>query len=298
MFRASTRSQFQERHILFIAWGVALLTLFLALILFSIFRPVTVSFLDVGHGDSCLIQAGDDGNVLIDGGDEGQGESILSFLKIQNVSKLNAVFISHFHEDHVNGILELLDLNFPIDRFYASDYPSQTSLEDKLLSKAKEKGIPVFRLRAGEEIKLGKACYQVIYQEPLETEEDLNNMSMVLKMTYGSSSILFTGDLEKDAAKRLIAQSGTEIKADILKIPHHGGVSSLSEEMVSLCNPNYAVVSVGESAYGNPSSKVLSCFAKREIPVYRTDRDGTIIITLGKNRIKNITLGKIGEIWR
>ncbi len=298
MFRASTRNQFQERRILFIAWSVALLSLFVSLFLFSIFRPVRVSFLDVGHGDSCLIQAGDNGNVLIDGGDEGQGKSILSFLKNQNVFKLNAVFVSHFHEDHVNGILELLDLNFPIERFYASNHPSHTPLEEKLLSKAKEKGIPVFRLCAGEEIKLGKAYYRVIYQEPFEAEEDLNNMSMVLKMSYGSSSVLFTGDLEKDAAKRLIAQSGTEMKANLLKIPHHGGVSSLSEELVSRCNPDYAIVSVGENFYGNPSSKVLSCFKKREIPVYRTDRDGTIMVTLGKTRIKNITLGKIGEIWR
>ena len=283
----------RENVPLLITWVLALVTLLVSLFLFSIFRPVTISFIDVGQGDSCLIQAGKNGNVLIDGGDEGNGKSLIAYFNNQNVSKLNAVFVSHFHNDHVTGILELLDLNFPIECLYISKHQSNTEIEDELLSKAKTKNIPVFRLQEKDEITLGKARYLVISQEPYENEDKINNMSMVLHISYGKTSALLTGDLESDAASRLATNPQKNIKANILKVPHHGGISSVSEELISHCDPDYAIISVGENNYGNPSPKMLSCFSKRSIPVYRTDRDGTIVVTLGKNHIKNILLGKI-----
>ena len=289
MVQESNRNHTREKNTLLIAWGIALLALLIALFIVDTFRPVTVSFIDVGQGDSCLIQAGKGGNVLIDGGDKSTGDILVSYFESRNVNKLDAVFLSHFHEDHVTGILELLDQNFPIDCFYISKHQSYTALEDDLVSRAKERGIPIFRLCNDDEITLGKATYHVIGLEPYRTENDINNMSMVLRMSYGASSVLFTGDLETKAARSLLAKSELEIKSTILKVPHHGGISSFSAELLSACKPEYAVICVGENYYGNPSNEVLTALSERNIPVYRTDRDGAIVFTLWKKGIRNLS---------
>ncbi len=292
MHRILNWGQSHERRFLLAAWMISLCILSISLVLFRVFQPVTVNFIDVGQGDSCLIRAGANGNVLIDGGDDGQGETLISYLESQNVNSLNAVFISHFHDDHVTGILELMDRNFPIDCFYVSAYPSQTQLEQEFISKATAKSIPVFRLHKNDKITLGKATYFVVNQNPYESEKKLNNMSMLLKVSYHNSSVLLTGDLESDAAKELFPKLQSDVKANILKVPHHGGISSVSEELISYCNPDYAVISVGKNFYGNPSKEMISALTKRNIPIFRTDYDGVISFTLGKNGVKNMSVGK------
>ncbi len=279
----------KENKVLLFTWIFVLAFLLLAFGIFISYQPVTVSFIHVGQGDACLISAGYDGNVLIDGGDDGSGFILEDYFRVKNIAELDAVFLSHFHEDHVQGVLELMESDFPIEKIYISEYRSRTELEEKTLALAKEKKIPVFRLKATEEVRLGSADYQVISQKAYATEDSLNEMSMILRVAYQDTAVLFTGDIERSDANRLAEKAGAELDADILKIPHHGGASSLSRELLSACDPDWAVISVGSNSYGMPSDAVLAELLAMDTGIFRTDRDGTVVMTLGKDGVRNIS---------
>lgn len=255
--------------------------------------PIMIHFIDIGQGDSCFIQAGNGGSVLIDGGDVDSGESLESFFSIENVDVLDAVFISHFHEDHVLGIIELLENKFPISHIYFSEHPSQSEYEEKIVQLSRKNHIPITRLRANDTLTLGKVTYRVISQEPFDTEDNFNNMSMILRADYYGSSVLFTGDIENDGSNRLLDQSIDALDVDVLKIPHHGGASSANHALFKAASPEYSVISLGvDNPYGNPSPSALAYLLDVESKIYRTDRDGTISMTLGKKGIKNISYNR------
>lgn len=283
----------RERRLLVLAWSFSLLFLFVAFLIYRAFPPTTVTFMDVGQGDACLISAGDGGNVLIDGGLQDQGEEMLTYFALQNVNHLDAIFVSHFHQDHVAGILELLRKDFPVGQLLISEHPSYTDLEEELLELAGQKQIPIRRVREDEELFFGEARYRVISQEAFTSENLLNNMSMVLRMDYGEASFLFTGDLERGGSRRLLERKGEILDVDLLKVPHHGGVSSVREELIQAVTPQWSVISVGQdNSYGEPHDDMLLDLMEEETGILRTDRDGTIVVTLGKNGIRNITWGR------
>ena len=283
----------QELKIILLVWLSVLILLGISLLIYHATPPVTVHFIDIGQGDSCLIKGGKNGTILIDGGDVDSGITLESFFSVQNVNSLDGVFISHFHEDHLLGIIELLENKFPISYLYFSEHPSHTEYEKKIMQLAEKHRIPIKRLKTGDTLTLGKLTYHVISQEPYENEDSFNNMSMILKATYGDSSILFTGDIEKDGSARLLEKRSSALDVDVLKIPHHGGASSASLELLEATSPEYSVISLGlDNPYGNPSPVTLAYLLKVDSKIYRTDRDGTISMTLGKKGIKNISYNK------
>lgn len=278
------------------SWGIAAVLLLTAIAVYICFRPVTARFVDVGQGDCCFIQAGIHGNVLIDGGDEGSGAVIQDFLAYHNVRRLNGVFISHFHEDHVKGVIELLKADFPVDCVYISDLDTENELKQSVLRWCKMSKIPVKKLAAGDALTIGKAKYSVLWPEGEASVLSENNRSMVVKVSYGKSDILFTGDIEKVSCQELSCKDYADFEAEVLKIPHHGGASSADGDFIKKCNPDFAVISAGvDNMYGMPSDEALACLAELGIKTLRTDRDGVIDITLGKDGIKNITHG---SKWR
>ncbi len=279
----------KENKVLLFTWIFVLAFLLLAFGIFLFYQPVTVSFIHVGQGDACLISAGYGGNVLIDGGDDGSGFILEDYFRVKNIAELDAVFLSHFHEDHVLGVLELMEDDFPIEKIYISQYQSRTELEEEILNLAKEKKIPVFRVQDDEEIRIGKADYRVISQEPYTQEDNLNDMSMILRVNYQETSVLFTGDVERSNADKVQREDGKPLKTDILKVPHHGGASSLSQEFLASCDPDWAVIPVGSNHYGMPSDAVLAELLAMDTGVFRTDRDGTVVMTLGKDGVRNIS---------
>ncbi len=280
------------RNILLI-WVLVAFLFTISLVIFHYTTPVRVHFINVGQGDSCLIQAGQDGTVLLDGGDIESGELLTNYFAVQNITQLDGVFVSHFHQDHVSGILELIESNFPISKIYISNHSSHTELETKLLHLAKKKNISVTRLKTSQKVTLGKAVFQVLSQRAYENDETLNNMSMILRMDCFSSSFLFTGDIETKALDDLVDLHSKKLDVDVLKVPHHGSDSSANEDFISATTPQYSVINVGvENQYGNPSPSTLALLLNEESSIYRTDRDGTIVMTIGKNGIKNITYSK------
>lgn len=283
----------QMQRIILSVWLSVVIIFGISLMIFLTTAPVTVHFIDIGQGDACLIKASNGGSVLIDGGDESSGESLMNFFSVQNVDKLDAVFISHFHDDHVLGIIELLESKFPVSHIYFSEHSSKSENEKDILRLSKKNKIPITRLKTNDTLTLGKATYRVIYQEPYTGEDTFNNMSMVLRVDYLGSSILFTGDIEKKGSEALLSQGGDYLDVDVLKVPHHGGASSANHNFFKAASPDYSVISLArDNPYGNPSPVALAHLLDVGTTIYQTDRDGTISMTLGKKGIKNISYNK------
>ncbi len=279
----------KEKVMIAVLWVFASLFLALCIICFVRFRPTTVSFIDIGQGDACLIRAGREGNVLIDSGDEGSGTVLRNYFRLQNMRELDAVFLSHFHADHVTGVMELMESGFPIKKIYIAAYTGTPELEPLVLNLAEEKHIPVQRLAAGETVSCGEARYEVLSPSREIADDNLNNSSMILRMECKNTSFLFTGDIEADASLILTAESGDKLSCDVLKVPHHGGKSAAREELIRACDADFAVISVAaDNTYHEPSDAMLYLLQKENTGIFRTDRDGTIVMTLGDSGILNV----------
>lgn len=257
---------------------------------------VTLSFVDVGQGDSCLIQAGRGGNVLIDGGDTGSGETLTRYLGMVGVRELDAAVISHFHSDHCAGITELIRGGFPIRMLYLPRFETDTEEERELLQAAKDAKILMRRLRAGETFSAGKVKLHVLWPEEKGELFRLNNQSLILRMDYAETSVLFTGDSEAASQSELVPERAEELRADILKVPHHGGKGAVYRSFLYAVEPKVAVIEVGtDNYYGHPSEEMLTELSQMGTEVYRTDRDGVVQINLNKKGIKKI---KTTDKWR
>lgn len=279
----------EKRRFLLLLWICAAICLVAATVIYVIWEPVTVSFLDVGQGDACLVQAGRNGAVLIDGGDTGEGETLRGYFRVQNVKCLDGIFISHFHEDHASGVLELLESGFPVKRLYIPKTNSGTGLEERVFALAEAQGIPVQRLGKADTLTLGRMRYEVLWPGEDGQNLDLNNASMVLRLNFGDTALLFTGDIEAPAARRLAAEAEEDIRAEVLKVPHHGGSSSVQRSFLEACGPKWAVVSAGtDNQYRDPSDNMLSDLLENGTGIWRTDRDGTVVMTLGEHGIKRV----------
>ena len=279
----------KEKFIIAILWVFAALFLALCIVCFVRFRPTTISFIDIGQGDACLIRAGREGNVLIDSGDEGSGAVLSNYFRLQNMRELDAVFLSHFHADHVSGVMELMESGFPIKKIYIAAYTGTSELEPLVLGMAEKSNIPVQRLGAGETVSCGEANYEVLAPSREGADDNLNNFSMVLRMECKNTSFLFTGDMESEASLILTAENGNKLPCDVLKVPHHGGKSAAREELIHACNADFAVISdAADNTYHEPSDAMLYLLQKENTGIFRTDRDGTIVMTLGDSGILNV----------
>lgn len=279
----------EKRRFPLLLWICAAICLVAAMTIYVIWEPVTVSFLDVGQGDACLVQAGRNGTVLIDGGDTGEGETLRGCFRVQNIECLDGVFISHFHEDHASGILELLEGGFPVKRLYVPGTDSGTELEEHILTLAEAQGIPVQRLGQTDTLTLGRMRYAVLWPGESGQNLDLNNASMVLRLNFGDTALLLTGDIEAPAARQLAEEAAEDIRAEVLKVPHHGGSSSVQRSFLETCGPKWAVVSAGaDNQYRDPSDSMLSHLLENGTGIWRTDRDGTVVMTLGEHGIKRV----------
>ena len=290
------RKRIIEKLLLLFSWCFSVIFLIFSIVFFISTKPVTISFLDVGQGDACLIQAGRDGTVLIDGGDDGSGSTIATYMSIHNVYSLDAVFVSHFHKDHASGIEELLLSGGIIERLYIPAFESGTGLEERIIEIARKMQIPIVRLEPGMEIEIGEMNYQILWPDKTEHSDDLNDDSMVIRAEYGETSVLFTGDIENITERKLIVKDKENLDVDILKVAHHGSKTSSIEPFVEACSPELAVISVGRNnQYNEPAISTLECLAEQEIDVWRTDRDGTVVMTLDRDKVKNVSYT---EKWR
>lgn len=233
----------------------------------------SVSFIDVGQADSVLIRNGNY-NMLIDAGNNEDGEKLVNYFKSLGIEEFTYVFATHPHEDHIGGMDDIIN-NFKIDNYYMSNKLSTTKTFTDVLDALDGRNLKYTVPNKGDTLKLGDANIKVIY--PGDDKSNINDSSIVLKMTYGKNSFLLTGDATSNVERKIYNE---DIKSDVLKVAHHGSSYSSTDVFLDRVKPYYAVISVGKNnIYNHPSNKTLEKLNKRNIKVYRTDLDGTITFT-------------------
>lgn len=245
---------------------------------------IEVHFLDVGQADSILIKTPDGKSMLIDAGNNADGQAVVSYIKSQDISKIDILVGSHPHEDHIGGMDNVIN-SFDIGQIYMPRISHTTQTYEDVLTAIKNKGLKVTAPTAGTSFNIGEAKCTILAPTS-EKYDDINNYSIVIRLQYGNTSFLFAGDAEEISEREMI-NKGFDLSADVLKIGHHGSSSSTSPDFLKKVSPKYAVISVGpENDYGHPSAEVMNRLKNANIPVYRTDESGTVICTSDGESIK------------
>lgn len=236
-----------------------------------------VHFIDVGQGDAILVQTPSGQNMLIDAGENNQGQVVADYLVSQGVKSLDVVVGTHPHSDHIGG-LDTVIYRFPVGSIYMPKATQTTQTFRDVLDAVKRQDLQISTARAGTVLPLDGVSCRII--APLEDSyEDLNNYSAVIKLEYGSQSFLFTGDAGTDSEAQML-DSGVDLKSTVLKVGHHGSNSSSASTFLSSVAPQYAVIMVGaDNNYGHPHAQTLSRLNKVGAVLYRTDQNGTIVFS-------------------
>ena len=239
---------------------------------------VEIYFFDVGQADSILISKNDN-TVLIDAGNNSDGEKLVQYLKEElNINDIDILVLTHPHEDHIGGMDNIID-NFDIGAIYMPDVTTNTETFTDVLKSIKDHEYRITTPKIGDKFNLEQLLFEVIYTGTDET--DLNNSSIVLRLDYGNTSYLFTGDATNEVENNIL---NSNIDVDVLKVGHHGSKYSTTDEFLKAVSPKYAIISVGENSYDHPSDIILKRLKNNNILVYRTDEKGTIKLTSdGKN---------------
>lgn len=235
---------------------------------------LTVHFIDVGQGDSEFVEFPGGEVMLIDAGPRGSGAA--EYIKKLGYEKINYVIATHPDADHIGSMAEVLK-NFKVDKFYMPDKPHTTKTFENMLDALEENGCECIYAAAGEDIiNDGRIHAQIL--APCKTYDDSNDMSAVIKIRYNNISFLFTGDITSKSEKDIV-ESGADLRADIIKIAHHGSRGSSSQLFLDAVSPRMAIISVGaDNKYGHPTKEVLDRLKMMNISVYRTDISGNIKI--------------------
>lgn len=247
-----------------------------------------IYFIDVGQGDSMLVKTVGGKNILIDGGgskdpDYDIGEKILvPYLLDRRIKTLDYVIISHFDEDHATGVAQILG-KIDVSSIILTRQLEENDIYRHILSIAKEKKIKLIYVKEGDVLKIGGIKISIIHPEnKLMINNPMNNNSIVCKVEYNSFSMLLTGDIEMEA-EELILRKNINLKADVLKVAHHGSKTSTTGEFLKAINPKVALIGVGKNNnFGHPSNEVIQRLKENGTRIYRTDENGEISITVNK----------------
>lgn len=234
-----------------------------------------VHFIDVGQGDAILVQTPRQ-NILIDGGE--RGPAALDYLKSRGVERLDLVIGTHPHSDHIGGLIDVLQ-EIPVQEIIDPGVVHTTKTFEDYLTLIDEREIKFTEGRAGLRYDLGGGAGMQILHPTAPSSSRLNDASIVARVDFGRLSFLFTGDIER-AAEKQILESGYNPGAVILKVSHHGSRDSNTGAFLEAVNPKTAVIMCGSgNTYGHPHSETLDKLAGAGVEVYRTDRDGTVLIS-------------------
>lgn len=241
-------------------------------------NKIYVHYIDVGQGDSILVQVNNK-NLLIDSGPKSDKYKLLDYLQSLDIHTIDYVIATHPHEDHIGNMNSLIK-KYEILNFYAPKVESATKSFESMVEALKSKKLKINVISKGtDSINLGSDTRVTVFSSTENSYDNLNNYSPVMKIEYGNTSFLFTGDAEKDIEMKLVSNN-EDIKSDVLKVGHHGSSTSSSEEFIKSINPSIAVISVGEdNTYDHPNGSTLSHLNENNVKIYRTDQQGTIILS-------------------
>lgn len=238
---------------------------------------MNVTYLNVGQGDSELIQVNGK-NMLIDAGTNAGADELVKDLKDRGIKSIDIAIATHPHEDHIGGMDEILE-NFDVKSFYAPKVAHSTKTYENMLKAVKKEGLKVKQIKEGTNIDLGTNTNVEVYTPTKSSYDDLNNYSPIMKITYGKNAFMFTGDAEEIAEQEALKEK-KDLHADVLKLGHHGSHSSTSEPFLKAVDPSIAIVSCGKNnKYGHPHKETMDKLKKANVKVYETFRDGDITIS-------------------
>ena len=254
-------------------------------------ETLVVHFLDVGQGDAAIVQCGGQ-TLMIDGGDRDSNQFIYSYLTELGLDHLDYIIATHPHDDHVKGLATALvvcdvgTVYSPVTEFEGDGFHDLTV-------KLTDRGLDFTVPHRGDSFMLGNATVTFL------TEPDpawgMNDQSLMVKITFGNTSFLFTGDAAWEAEQDALA-SGIDLHADVLKIRHHGSSTSTSQAFLDAVKPTYAIISVGAgNKYGHPAEETLLKLTHMYVSVFRTDRHGTIVCTSDGENLGFVMTKKNGK---
>lgn len=251
-----------------------------------------IHFIDVGQGDSCLMLH--KGNVImIDGGGSSDSKydigenTLVPYLLARKITKIDYLVVSHFDSDHAQGFIYVLK-HLKVKNAILPIQATNSNLYQNFISICQAKKINVIYLRRGDLFNIGDLKFETLHpSNKFISENAMNNNSLVLRLDFFNTSILFTGDIEAIAEQELVSKCKLKLDADILKVGHHGSNTSTSESFLEAVSPKIALIGVGlDNKFGHPNEDVINRLKNNNIHIYRTDEEGEITITLNR-------LGKI-----
>lgn len=247
-----------------------------------------IHYIDVGQGDCSLIKW-EGAAVLIDCGERDYAETVLKYLEKQNVEKLDIIIATHPHSDHIGAMGEVIsgiDAERVIAPKVSADMTPTTKTYERFLTALKDKALKLTAAKPGTAYELTGRTAASAEKQPPKLEilapvadyDDLNDYSVVVRLTYGNTAYLFTGDAETKAEKDIL-NSGADVSADVLKAGHHGSSTSTSEKFLEAVSPEICVIQCGEgNSYGHPHAEILERLESRGVKYYRNDSDGTVTV--------------------
>lgn len=247
-------------------------------------RDLGVHFVDVGQADAIYIALPNGEDMLIDAGNNKDGETVVNYLKEQGVQRLDYLIGTHPHADHIGGMDTVIDA-FEIGRIYMPNASASTRTFEDVLMAIDRKGYTVTKAKAGTMI-LDRSGLSIEILSPVQDwYQDLNDYSAVVRLTYLNKTFLFMGDAGVLPEREIAG----DVTADVLKIGHHGSRTATSEAFLRRVHPAYAVICVGRgNSYGHPTQEVLDRLYWAQVWVYRTDVDGTVCFQSDGNNLERL----------
>ena len=244
---------------------------------------LNIYFIDVGQADSILI-TNNDASMLIDAGNNEDGEDVVNFIKDKGITKLDYVVGTHPHEDHIGGLDDVINSDLEITNIYMPKIETTTKTFEDVIDAIQNKGLTIYSPKKGDTFTIGNASLEVMTDSILD-EDNLNLSSITLLMQYGNNKFLFMGDAEEENE-----ETRDWPKVDLLKVGHHGSNTSSSDKFLNETKPTYSIIMAGEgNSYGLPTEETLNKLQNIGSTIYRTDLNGTITVTSDGENIKITT---------
>lgn len=237
---------------------------------------VAVHFIDVGQGDSIFIDT-PNRDVLIDGGSASASHKVLDYLRSLNIARIYLVIATHAHEDHIGGLVDLLNSKTTIEQVLFNNQNHTSATYNNFITLVKTHNLTVAQHDQTYILSENTTLVVINPTQPLEFS-DQNDNSIVVKLQVKNKSFLFTGDAEENAEHSMLLRSSVDLDCDVLKVGHHGSYTATCQEFLDLIDPDYAVISAGiENRYGHPHNVTLERLAVNNVTTFCTTTSGTII---------------------
>ena len=256
---------------------------------------LSVIALDVGQADSIFIKSPSGKTMLVDAGDIDSYEAIDVYLTQAGIKKIDVLVATHPHSDHIGSMKRVIE-NYEIGSIYMPKAEHTTKTYSNLLLAIKDKGLKINTAKGGatKTIPFDNDIVVSIFSPMAEKYDNLNNYSIVLKITYGKNSILLTGDIEREIEKDILKKIPNDLlKSDVLKVAHHGSTTSSTPDFLKAVAPTYAFISLGtDNSYGHPHDKIVKRLNDLDIKFYQTNLNGYLAFFSDSEKYNIVTSKK------